>query len=110
MKSYKRLPLELVIWISALFLLATASPHTDKDALHLSLCPLANMGFSWCPGCGLGRAITLLFHGDLRDSFSMHWFGIPALGMISYRIFVLSKMEWTRYKTKNLKEKERYYV
>jgi len=110
MKPFNRLPLELVIWISALFLLATATPHTDRDELHHSLCPLANMGLSWCPGCGLGRAITLLFHGDIMGSLKLHWFGIPAVSIIGYRIFILSRMEWTTYKTKNLKEKERYYV
>lgn len=109
MKPFHRLPIELIFWISALFLLATATPHTDSGEAHLSLCPLASLGFSWCPGCGLGRSITLLFHGDLLASFKMHWFGIPALLTIGHRIFVLSVTERAKYK-RNLKEKEGYYV
>ncbi|MEJ6981139.1 DUF2752 domain-containing protein [Pedobacter sp. P351] len=59
--------------------------------LHFSLCPLSNLGFPWCPGCGLGRSITSVFHGDLKSSFEYHWFGIPALLILLHRIFVLSK-------------------
>jgi len=110
MKPFQRFPIELVFWISALFLLATAAPHAELEDAHFSLCPLAYMGFSWCPGCGLGRSITQLLHGDLVASFKLHSLGLPALLLIVYRIFTLSRMEWAKYKKKDLKNKEEYYV
>ncbi|WP_332911961.1 DUF2752 domain-containing protein [Algoriphagus boritolerans] len=44
-------------------------PHAES---HLSLCPLNQLGFEWCPGCGLGRSMNLLAHGDFQASWSMH--------------------------------------
>ncbi|WP_199137919.1 DUF2752 domain-containing protein [Pedobacter sp. ASV12] len=87
MKYIRSFPVELLFWVLALVLLATANPHEH----HFSLCPLANLGITWCPGCGLGRSITALFHGDVNASLAQHWFGIPALLLIGYRIYQLSK-------------------
>jgi hypothetical protein len=100
MKYLKSFPLELVFWITALVLLASSDPQ----AHHFSLCPLANLGITWCPGCGLGRSISSLFHGDVSGSFAHHWFGIPALLLIAYRIYQLSKQLFI--KEINLKLKE----
>ncbi|MFD2161596.1 DUF2752 domain-containing protein [Paradesertivirga mongoliensis] len=79
---------ELVFWIAALTALACSTPSAHH---HFSLCPLSNLGVSWCPGCGLGRSISCIFHGDLSQSFSYHWFGIPTLAILLHRIFILSK-------------------
>lgn len=89
----KSIPVELVFWISALILLATASPPDQHHLKHFSLCPLANIGISWCPGCGLGRSITQLFHGNLEESFHQHWLGVPAVLIIGYRIVSLSRIQ-----------------
>ncbi|MFN0255898.1 DUF2752 domain-containing protein [Pedobacter ureilyticus] len=78
---------EIVFWVLALTLLATANPHEH----HFTLCPLANLGFEWCPGCGLGRSIAAIFNADFHASFRQHWFGIPALLIILYRIYQLGK-------------------
>ncbi|WP_308379142.1 DUF2752 domain-containing protein [Parapedobacter tibetensis] len=94
--SISKLPIELACWVLALVLLYFSNPH----AHHFSLCPLENAGFTWCPGCGLGRSITLLMHGELKASLSMHWLGIPALLIIIHRIYTLSKREyiiWTKH-------------
>ncbi|TCC93753.1 DUF2752 domain-containing protein [Pedobacter frigiditerrae] len=99
MKYIKSFPIELTFWILALVLLATANPHEH----HFSLCPLANLGIIWCPGCGLGRSITALFHGDVSASFSHHWFGIPALILIGHRIYQLTKQLFNKQKEINLK-------
>ncbi|WP_316807454.1 DUF2752 domain-containing protein [Pedobacter agri] len=86
MKHLKNFPLELVFWATALVLLATANSHEH----HFTLCPLANLGYEgWCPGCGLGRSISHIFHGEFGESFSQHWFGFPALLIILYRIYTL---------------------
>jgi hypothetical protein len=40
MKYIKSFPIELLFWVLALVLLATANPHEH----HFTLCPLANLG------------------------------------------------------------------
>jgi hypothetical protein len=87
----KHISIELIIWITALILLGTAGPQVYNEGHHFTLCPLAHLGISWCPGCGLGRAIILLFHGNLQGSFHQHWFGIPAVLIIGYRIIILGR-------------------
>lgn len=109
-KMLRRIPFELVFWIIALVLLATADVHEHGDAGHFTLCPIANMGFSWCPGCGIGRSITQLFHGHITKSLELHWFGIPALLIISWRIVGLIKRNLMTLKVLNLKYKEERYV
>lgn len=74
--------LEAFIWIAALLVLAFSSPLDT----HYSLCPLHNLGFSWCPGCGLGHSISWLFRGDVVQSFHAHPLGIPAVIIIVFRI------------------------
>ncbi|MHA4893759.1 DUF2752 domain-containing protein [Pedobacter sp. PWIIR3] len=96
MLSY--IPLELLFWVVALTLLALAQPVPAGQEDHFTLCPLAAMGFDWCPGCGIGRSITQLLHGNLSDSLKLHWFGIPALLILLYRIMVLTKIELKRFR------------
>jgi len=92
MKTLRQIPLELLFWILALVMLATATPVGHHEAHHFTLCPVANMGFDWCPGCGIGRSITHLFHGNIAASLEQHWFGIPALGILVWRIVVLIRL------------------
>jgi hypothetical protein len=80
---------ELAFWVAALVSLALTDPTNQT---HFSLCPFKMMGITWCPGCGLGHAISFLFHGDIKSSWHAHWLGIPAVLVISYRIYVLGKM------------------
>ncbi len=87
---FKQVKLELIFWISGLIILLSIDPSVH----HFTLCPLENLGFSWCPGCGLGRSIAHLFHGNIQESFNLHWFGIPALGIILQRVFQLSKQQF----------------
>jgi hypothetical protein len=78
---------ELTFWIAALTALAICDP---AQPAHFSLCPFKLLGIAWCPGCGIGHAIAYLFDGDVTRSFHAHWFGIPALGIIAWRIITLS--------------------
>lgn len=89
----KRIPAELVLWIVALLLLALDEPRYHEHSNHFSLCPLANLGISWCPGCGLGRSVTQLFHGNLEESFEQHWLGLPTLLILGYRVQSLIKYQ-----------------
>jgi hypothetical protein len=78
---------ELVFWLAALISLALTDPG---QSAHYSLCPLKAIGFTWCPGCGLGHSISWLFRGNIINSWHAHWFGVPALVIILYRIYVLA--------------------
>jgi hypothetical protein len=49
------------------------------------------MGIDNCPGCGLGKSISMIFHGDIIGSFNTHPLGIPALLLIVKRIYQLIK-------------------
>lgn len=102
MNNTKSFPLEFIFWVTALVLLATANPHEH----HFSLCPLANLGITWCPGCGLGRSISALFHGQLSESLSFHWLGLPALLLMVYRMIQLSTTWIKGNKKFNLNYKE----
>ena len=102
MKYIKSFPIEITFWVLALVLLATANPHEH----HFTLCPLANLGIDWCPGCGIGRSICQFLHGNVAESWRYHWFGIPALLIISYRILILARLSVNNYKGLKLKYKE----
>lgn len=108
MKTLRRIPVELIFWITALVLLAIAEPIPHGHIHHFTLCPLANMGIEWCPGCGIGRSITQLLHGNIRESLAHHWFGIPALLIIGHRIIELMNRRIDNYR--KLKYKEERYV
>lgn len=79
---------ELIIWVSALLLLAIMDPAADN---HYSLCFFKWAGLSFCPGCGLGHAISWLFRGELVASLNAHPLGILALAVLLHRIYVLIK-------------------
>ncbi|MDB5019000.1 MAG: hypothetical protein JWQ28_127 [Pedobacter sp.] len=106
MKFWAQIPLELLFWMGALLMLGSAGMGTQLEENHFTLCPLANLGFSWCPGCGIGRSIGLLLQGQVLESFKYHWFGSPALLIICHRIYTLMRLELT----KRIKEKEKCYV
>lgn len=76
---------EVIVWITAILLLALMSPTNN----HASLCPFNAVGISYCPGCGLGHSISWLFRGNFTESFHAHPLGWLALLIISWRIFTL---------------------
>jgi hypothetical protein len=79
---------ELTFWLGALIALGFSNPATS---VQYTLCPFKLLGLTWCPGCGIGHAISWLLHGDIKNSFHAHWLGVPALMGIVYRIGVLIK-------------------
>jgi len=86
---------ELIFWLTALVSLAFFNPAGQS---HFSFCIFKLMGISWCPGCGIGHAISWLLHGHLAASFKAQWLGIPALIIIIYRIFKLSMQQMLTFK------------
>jgi lipoprotein signal peptidase len=95
--AYARLiGLEGIIWIAALFYFAF---FVNPFETHFTICPLANAGFEYCPGCGLGNSISLFFHGYFAESFNTHILGMPALIIIFHRIYSVIKFNLKKEKT-----------
>ncbi len=83
-------------WISGLLGLALVNPAAET---HFNLCLFKWIGFSFCPGCGLGHAVSWLFHGDIQRSLQAHPLGILALIILLYRIFTLTRINLITHKT-----------
>jgi len=94
---FKKTNPELFIWIAALIMLAFLNP----DAGEISLCPFKFFGFHYCPGCGLGRSIALLFRGRFTESFAMHPLGFFAIAVIGYRIVQLGGFGFDKKQNEN---------
>jgi hypothetical protein len=90
----QKFPLEQMCWSIGLLSLAVIPLSADE---HLTICPLALLGFDWCPGCGLGRAISLAFHGQFQQSFQTHPLGLFAIGILTFRIISLSLKNQINY-------------
>jgi hypothetical protein len=84
-RIWKLLGFEAFIWICGLTYLAIHIPESS----HFTICPLKNLGFDFCPGCGLGNSISYLFSGDFASSFNSHPLGIFALIIIIFRIITI---------------------
>jgi hypothetical protein len=93
-----RANLELLTWLGILIVLFFSSP----DNHSLSLCSLDNLGFEYCPGCGLGRSCMHALNGNFVDSFYSHPLGIIAIFIIVFRIVTLTRNA-IKYKTFKIK-------
>jgi hypothetical protein len=93
---------EAFIWIAALLFLAVSDPADH----HYTLCPFSNLGFEFCPGCGIGHSIGYLFRGDFIRSFETHPLGIFAIILISYRTFQILGF---KFHLPQLNQKPAYY-
>ncbi|TVQ10543.1 MAG: DUF2752 domain-containing protein [Balneolaceae bacterium] len=78
---------EPVIWSLALIVLYLMYPTEGEG---VTLCLFHHIGIAWCPGCGIGRSMAHFLHGDITASLKSHWFGIPAVLIIFYRILTLA--------------------
>jgi hypothetical protein len=83
----KHLPWEAMIWLGGLVALAFLNPHQP----HFTICPFKNVGFDFCPGCGLGSSISLFLHGEFASSLNAHPLGIIAFCILTFRIVQLTK-------------------
>ena len=79
---------EELFWICGLFYLIFIN---SPEISHFTICPIANLGFDFCPGCGLGNSISYLFRGNLQASFNSHPLGIFAFFIVVNRIISLIK-------------------
>ena len=79
---------EALCWMMGLVSLVFLNP----TAPHLfSLCPFSWIFENGCPGCGLGRAIAFLYRGQWQASWQAHPLAVPALLLLSRRIYQLVK-------------------
>lgn len=95
LKRLTKIPLEAFMWIVGLSILFFLDPSQE----HLSVCPFHQLGFEFCPGCGLGRSISHLFAGEFSHSFHAHPLGFFALIVILSRIVQLIKNNFHSYGT-----------
>ncbi len=91
--KFFRKNLEAFIWIAALILLAFLNPENEQ---HNSLCVFHNLGFIYCPGCGLGHSISYFFRGDFQNSFYSHPLGIVAVFILVSRIVQVLRNSYKR--------------
>jgi len=77
--------LELIFWIAALVILFVIEP----SQVHFTLCPISNLGFDFCPGCGLGHSIHYALRINFEESFMSHPLGIIAIFILFQRIITL---------------------
>lgn len=89
---------EAIIWITALVLLAFSDPASH----HHTLCPFNNLGITFCPGCGIGRSITCLFHGMFIESFKLHPLGGAAVLLLLHRSYKVFRNNIDTIKSKKL--------
>lgn len=76
---------EAAFWAIALVLLAW-QPFGST-----SLCGVHWLGFTYCPGCGIGTSIAHVLQGNFSAAWQAHYFGIPAVLIILARVFHLLK-------------------
>lgn len=79
---------EALVWLCVLIAFAfTQVPQVE----HFTLCLFHHAGLHWCPGCGIGRSMILLLHGNIAGSIAIHPFGIPAVILMIERIDTVLK-------------------
>jgi len=93
-KLWSLIGFEASTWILGLFYLLLI--HIPGES-HFTICPLSNLGFEFCHGCGLGNSISYIFRGDFITSFHSHPLGIFALLVIAFRIITIIKNNRRRY-------------
>ncbi|MBS4035972.1 MAG: DUF2752 domain-containing protein [Ignavibacterium sp.] len=103
--NLKMIGFEGFVWSAALVYLAFFFNPAES---HFTICPLSNFGVDDCPGCGLGRSISLLFSGKITESFQTHILGIPAVLILILRIFSIMRTNYSIHKKLNSKERNQY--
>jgi len=91
--------LEAFVWIAAILYFALSPVHSES---HFSICPLSRAGFEYCPGCGLGRSMILLLHGNVSESFATHPLALFAFVILVFRIIIVFRNYYQREKQNTL--------
>jgi hypothetical protein len=80
--TLKKVDVEAWVWLAGLVLLAAIEPNAHT---HFTICPFKFIGIECCPGCGLGRSVSFLFHGNIPASVHSNILGIPAVVILGAR-------------------------
>ena len=96
LKKYLFTWLECSVWLGALVWFAVMDPAAEST---FSFCLFKTLGFTFCPGCGIGHSISWLLHGDLQQSLLAHPLGLFAIVILLHRIYVLAKKNLVTQKT-----------
>lgn len=91
MSRLRRIPLEAWAWTLGLALVALLDPNA---AGWFTVCPFDwigdALGVTFCPGCGLGRAIGHLARGEWSASWAAHPLAVPAVVLLTWRAATLA--------------------
>jgi len=79
--------LEWVILLTGLVLMAFLNPYSTET----SWCLIDLLGFSYCPGAGLGHSIAFLFRGEIINSLEANLIGPIAVVVLSLRVINIWK-------------------
>jgi hypothetical protein len=88
MRFWRNINIELIAWLGGLAYLALINP----DRPHFSFCLFYLLGIEFCPGCGLGRSVSYLLHGEIAKSWETHILGIFAFIVLVLRIIQLIRI------------------
>ena len=86
MKLFFRKYFEATVFAIGLFLLALMDPAVSNGP---SLCLFDQLGFTFCPGDGLGHSISYTFRGDIFSAMESNVLGPFAILILSTRIIYL---------------------
>lgn len=93
---------EWIALLSGLVLMVLHNPYSSSA----SICIIDRMGFTFCPGCGLGASVAYLFRGEFLSSLQSHPLGLPAVIVIMARVITIlirnSRLTKTKDDEKNL--------
>lgn len=79
--------LEWVVLLTGLVLMAFLNPYSTET----SWCLIDLLGFSYCPGAGLGHSIAFLFRGEIINSLEANLMGPIAVVVLSLRVINIWK-------------------
>jgi len=86
MKLFFRKYFEATVFAIGLFLLALMDPAVSNGP---SLCLFDQLGFTFCPGDGLGHSISYTFRGEFSNALESNVLGPFAILVLSTRIIYL---------------------
>ncbi|HQV77593.1 MAG TPA: DUF2752 domain-containing protein [Chitinophagales bacterium] len=81
--------LELLFLSTSIIYLFFINPYEK----HVSICLFKLIGWEQCIGCGLGKSISFLLHGNIQASLQNHLLGTFVLLMFVYRMYQLIKLK-----------------
>lgn len=64
-----------------------------------SLCLIRNVFGVKCPGCGMTRAISCIFHGNLKKALQYNWLVVIVLPLLCYVWLEALLAEYQKYRS-----------